>query len=109
MVRAAKTGLSVSIDSTGKVVGKVGEGRYGTGQQTGTLLAEVMLDRRETLYGSLGDLWAWGCLGGLVFLLTLTWITSDTKVEHDDASKKENDDVAGGDSGTASDRLSGGA
>ena len=109
MIRAANTGLSVSIDSTGKVVGKVGEGRYGTGQQTGTLLAEVTLDRRETLYGSLGDLWAWGCLGGLVFLLTLTWITSDTKVEHDDASKKENDDVAGGDSGTASDRLSGGA
>lgn len=109
MIRAANTGLSVSIDSTGKVVGKVGEGRYGTGQQTGTMLAEVTLDRRNTLYGSLGDIWAWGCLGGLVLLLTLTWITSDTKVAHDDGSKKKNDDVAGGDSGTASDRLSGGA
>ena len=108
MIRVANTGLSVSIDSAGKVVGKVGEGRYGTGQEPGALLAEVTLDRRETLYGSLGDLWAWLCLGGLVLFLTLTWMTSDTRVKHDDGSKTKNNDVADRDSGPASDQLSGG-
>jgi apolipoprotein N-acyltransferase len=62
MVRAANTGLSVSIDSGGKVVERVGEGRYGTGRREGSLVAELALDRRRTLYGRLGDVWAWACL-----------------------------------------------
>lgn len=62
MVRAANTGLSVSIDSRGIVVERVGEGRYGTGRREGSMEAELALDRRRTLYGRLGDVWAWACL-----------------------------------------------
>ncbi len=68
MVRAANTGLSVAIDSRGKLIGQIGEGRYGAAQTQGTLLAELPLDSRSTLYGRLGDVWAWLCLLGTVVL-----------------------------------------
>ncbi len=68
MVRAANTGLSVAIDSRGKLIGQIGEGRYGAAQTQGTLLAELPLDFRSTLYGRLGDVWAWLCLLGTVVL-----------------------------------------
>ena len=68
MIRAANTGLSVAIDSRGKIIGRIGEGRYGTSQTPGTLLAEPLLDSRSTLYGRLGDVWAWLCLIGAVVL-----------------------------------------
>ena len=68
MVRAANTGLSVVIDSRGKLIGQIGEGRYGAAQTPGTLLGELPLDSRSTLYGRLGDVWAWLCLIGTVVL-----------------------------------------
>ncbi len=68
MVRAANTGLSVAIDSRGKLIDQIGEGRYGAAQTQGTLLAELPLDSRSTLYGRLGDVWAWLCLIGTVVL-----------------------------------------
>ncbi len=68
MVRAANTGLSVVIDSRGKLIDQIGEGRYGAAQTQGTLLAEPPLDSRSTLYGRLGDVWAWLCLIGTVVL-----------------------------------------
>ncbi|MCH8260324.1 MAG: hypothetical protein IIC46_08965 [Planctomycetes bacterium] len=68
MVRAANTGLSVAIDSRGKLIGQIGEGRYGAARTQGVLLAELPLDSRSTLYGRLGDVWAWLCLLGTVVL-----------------------------------------
>ena len=68
MVRAANTGLSVAIDSRGKLIGRIGEGRYGAARTHGTLFAELPLDSRSTLYGRLGDVWAWLCLLGTVVL-----------------------------------------
>ncbi len=68
MVRAANTGLSVAIDSRAKLIGRIGEGRYGAARSPGTLLAELPLDSRSTLYGRLGDVWAWLCLLGTVVL-----------------------------------------
>jgi apolipoprotein N-acyltransferase len=62
MVRCANTGLSVSIDSSGRIISTVGEGPYGQGQKDGWLAATVSLDQRATLYGRIGDLWSWACL-----------------------------------------------
>lgn len=73
MVRAVNTGLSASVDSTGNVVGRIGGGRYGDGRVAGSLLADVVLDGRRSLYGTIGDLWAWACLAGTVLLAGLTF------------------------------------
>ena len=68
MARAANTGLSVIIDSRGKLIDRIGEGRYGAAQTPGWLVSELPLDSRSTLYGHLGDVWAWLCLIGTVLL-----------------------------------------
>lgn len=68
MARAANTGLSVMIDSRGKLIDRIGEGRYGAAQTPGWLVSELPLDSRSTLYGQLGDVWAWLCLLGTVVL-----------------------------------------
>ena len=44
MVRAANTGQSVGIDSSGKVIAAIGAGRYGTARQGGTLRVATTLD-----------------------------------------------------------------
>ncbi len=70
MVRAVNTGLSVHIDSFGEIVTRRCGGRgYLKEREAGSMVAELALDRRRTLYGRLGDVWAWACLalvGGLV-------------------------------------------
>jgi len=68
MARAANTGLSVLIDSRGKLIDRIGEGRYGAAQTPGWLVGELPLDSRSTLYGQVGDVWAWLCLIGTVVL-----------------------------------------
>lgn len=73
MIRAANTGMSVGIDSMGNVVDQVGEGRYGISGEPGILLSSLSLDRRETLYARIGDIWAWACLGVMFFILGLTF------------------------------------
>ncbi len=62
MVRVVNTGVSLSIDSCGRIVGTVGAGRYGEEAIAGTLLAETTLDARRTLYSRVGDLWEYACL-----------------------------------------------
>lgn len=59
MVRAANTGLSVAIDSNGCLVGRIGEKGYGEAKRAGRLASSPQLDERRTLYGSIGDSWAW--------------------------------------------------
>ena len=68
MARAVNTGLSVMIDSRGKLIDRIGEGRYGAAQTPGSLVGELPLDSRSTLYGWIGDVWAWLCLLGVVLL-----------------------------------------
>lgn len=62
VVRSANTGMSVHIDSSGRLVESVGEGRYGVAQQAGSMLAHVQLDSRTTLFGRIGDAWGWMCM-----------------------------------------------
>jgi apolipoprotein N-acyltransferase len=63
MIRAANTGVSVSIDSTGKVRSVLGAGRYGEGRREGWVYDVLPLDARSTLYGRVGD------VAGLVALI----------------------------------------
>jgi len=62
MVRCANTGMSVSIDSAGRVVGTIGDARYGNGRRSGWLAATPRLDDRASLYGRLGEIFPWTCL-----------------------------------------------
>src|SRR5690606_19483170 len=53
---AANTGFSAWIDSTGNIR------QQGPRRDTGFIIATVGLDRRESLYSSVGDLFAGFCL-----------------------------------------------
>ncbi|UCD76738.1 MAG: apolipoprotein N-acyltransferase [Phycisphaerales bacterium] len=79
MIRAANTGLSVAIDSNGRVVGSVGRGRYGEGRKPGHLAASLRLDQRRTLYGRIGDSWVWICPVLTAVILTATFTTTKAK------------------------------
>lgn len=73
MIRSVNTGLSIAVDSAGRVTGAVGEGRSGTARQDGWLRSELGLDDRSTLYGRVGDAWGWACLAGTVGLGAATF------------------------------------
>lgn len=73
LVRAANTGMSVSIDSNGRVVERIGDGRYGVSEEPGSLVARVQLDARHSVYGRIGDLWGWGCLLMMMAVVGLTF------------------------------------
>lgn len=62
MVRSVNTGLSLVIDSAGRLRGAaVGEG-YGDAREEGALAADVVLDPRIPVYAALGDLLGWTSL-----------------------------------------------
>lgn len=65
VLRAVNTGMTVSIDSCGRVVGRIGDGRYGSGRVEGELLARPMIDDRLPIYRTVGE-WA----GYLMLILT---------------------------------------
>ena len=65
MIRSVNTGVSVAIDSSGRLIGPASVTGDGVGvapREAGWLLAELPLDHRSTLYGRLGDAFAWTCL-----------------------------------------------
>jgi apolipoprotein N-acyltransferase len=55
VLRAVNTGMTVSIDSCGRVVGTIGDGRYGSGRVEGELLARPVVDERIPLYRTVGE------------------------------------------------------
>jgi apolipoprotein N-acyltransferase len=62
MVRCVNTGVTIHIDSTGRVVDAAGEGRYGAAREQGWMLADTAVDPRSTLYGRVGNLFPGACL-----------------------------------------------
>ena len=72
MVRCANTGVSVWIDSTGRVRGAAGAGTYGPPRQSGYLVAEVQLDSRRTLYGRIGEMMPILCLVATIVAALVT-------------------------------------
>ena len=68
MVRAVNTGISAAIDSAGRVRASV------AARTEGAVVAELELDGRSTVYGRLGDAFAWLCLGAsLAAAATVLW------------------------------------
>jgi apolipoprotein N-acyltransferase len=74
MMRVVNTGSSIAIDSRGNLVAALGGGRYGEPRRSGGLLASLQLDDRSTLFGRVGDLWAWLCLIGAASIVLFTWL-----------------------------------
>lgn len=72
MVRAVNTGLSVSIDSCGRVVDVVGDEPTGTPRREGWLVTKVTLDGRSSFYAVAGDLWGYGCVYAVMGMLLMT-------------------------------------
>ncbi len=68
MIRAVNTGLSASVDSCGRLLD------IAPARETGWVLAEPQLDTRSTVYGRLGDVLAWLCLGAAGALVVGTMI-----------------------------------
>jgi len=65
MIRSVNTGLSLAVDSSGRLIGPIdvtGAGPAAVLQEPGWILAELPLDRRSTIYGRIGDAWGWVCL-----------------------------------------------
>lgn len=73
MVRSVNTGFSASIDSCGRIAAVVGEGKNGTPRAEGVLVTQVQLDSRHTLYGRVGDVWAYLCLASTLGMLFATF------------------------------------
>jgi len=74
MMRVVNTGSSSVIDSTGRIIGTIGEGRYGQARQSGYLLSSLPIDSRYTLYARIGDLWAWLCLALTVLVVVRSFL-----------------------------------
>ncbi len=70
MLVAANTGFSAWIDADGRIV------RRGPRRETGTIVAKVALDPRESLYLTIGD-WPWA-----ICLLFSTALAVDLVVQH---------------------------
>jgi len=74
VARAVNTGISGFIDSCGRTRGQVAE--PGTGRRkmvTGTAVRQILVDRRVSVYSSIGDLGAQVCLAIGVIGLLLRW------------------------------------
>lgn len=65
MVRAANTGISAAIDSAGRFIaeGPNLPDLRATWNSEGVMMASVRLDYRRPLYGEIGDVFGWICLG----------------------------------------------
>ncbi|MCI0631051.1 MAG: apolipoprotein N-acyltransferase [Phycisphaerales bacterium] len=79
MIRSVNTGLSVAIDSCGRLVASTSGEGYGVGQHSGWVAATMALDSRRTLYGRVGELWGWLCLGLTAAGLTWTYLEGRDK------------------------------
>ena len=67
IVRAAASGLSSAVDPWGRVVGMTDYFAPGDG----TMTAQLPLGGIRTVYGRVGDLFAWLCVAGLATALAL--------------------------------------
>jgi len=79
MVRCVNTGLTVAIDSSGRLTGAaIGDG-YGASRQAGSLASGVVLDPRIPVYAALGDLMGWLAAGATASLLGVSFLNRAQK------------------------------
>jgi len=74
MVRCVNTGVSVHVDSCGRLVNAAAGSGYGAINQPAWLLANVMTDSRVTLFGRIGNAFAAVCLLLALGMLMITFI-----------------------------------
>ena len=77
MVRVVNTGVSIHIDSCGRLVGRIGAGDYGSPHTTGSLVATVQFDSRTPIFGVVGDVVGWVAMGFRCLILLLTFRRSE--------------------------------
>jgi apolipoprotein N-acyltransferase len=65
MIRAANTGVSAAIDSSGRIVqyGPTSPAGVQPAMSEGVMVASIEIDDRLTMYRVLGDAFGWLCLG----------------------------------------------
>lgn len=67
LVRAANTGVSCSIDASGRMVQAVADERGKKTYVSGYAVMKVRFDRQETFYTRYGDVFIIGCCAGLLW------------------------------------------
>jgi apolipoprotein N-acyltransferase len=65
LLRPASNGLSLAVDYAGRVAGRAD---YFDAQDRQVLLAQLPAHGVRTVYGRIGDVFAWACLVGLLLL-----------------------------------------
>jgi apolipoprotein N-acyltransferase len=78
MIRAVNTGMSVAIDSSGRLIAAVGGDGYGVSHQPGWVAAVLPLDSRHSFYGRVGEVWPWACLAASVIGVGLSFFRGPT-------------------------------
>jgi apolipoprotein N-acyltransferase len=81
MLRCVNTGLSVHLDSCGRVVATVGNGRYGEAAREGWIEAAMNLDDRSTVFSTMGWLWPWIVMALGIGVLGSTFFSKKNKGE----------------------------
>jgi len=74
LLRAANTGISMHVDSTGKVVATAENGRNHGLEECDLLHARVTADERETVYSRIGNLFPAACLALMLAGLAATFV-----------------------------------
>jgi apolipoprotein N-acyltransferase len=74
MIRAANTGISAAIESTGRLAATGIDGVPGAWSQDGVLTATVIPARARTLYSRVGNVFGWGVLSITGALLIVSFI-----------------------------------
>lgn len=71
MVRAANSGVSMAIDSMGRITDAIGGGRYGEPMRADVLVVTPQFDARIAPYAIIRDVWGWLCFS--LTLLIACW------------------------------------
>ena len=74
MIRCVNTGVSVHVDSCGRLLNAAGASGYGAINQPSWLHANVMIDARVNLFGRLGNAFPAACLLVVLGFLVITFI-----------------------------------
>ena len=84
MIRAVNSGMSVAIDSNGRLIAAVGGDGYGVTHQPGWVAADLPLDSRQSVYGRIGEAWPWMCLIVTLVGLVASFVRRAKDSKHED-------------------------
>ena len=79
MVRCVNTGMSIWVDSGGRLIAAAGGDGYGVAHRADSLAVRLIFDPRVTLYGRVGELWPWACLA--IVAISVVWIFISSRQE----------------------------